>query len=127
MAHRVAVPKNCLHKASNRGYVFVRGKRIYLGGYGSEESKAEYRRILTELEAKPKVPLAPTTLKALPDLTVNELADAYLDHVADYYRKPSGEPTSEAALVGIALGPLMDLYGLKIVNEFGPIALKAVQ
>jgi integrase len=127
MARPFVVSKYCLHKPSNRAFVYVRRRKVYLGPYGSEESKAEYRRILAELEAKPKVALAPTTLKALPDLTVNELADAYLDHVADYYRKPSGEPTSEAALVGIALGPLMDLYGLKIANEFGPIALKAVR
>jgi integrase len=127
MARRNAVPKYCLHKASNRAYVFVRSKRIYLGGYGSDESKAEYRRILGEIDSKPKVPLAPTTLKALSDLTVNELADAYLDHVEAYYRKPSGEPTSEAALIGIALGPLLDLYGQAIANEFGPIALKAVR
>jgi len=127
MPRCIAVPKYCRHKASNRAYVFVRGKRIYLGRHGSDESKAEYRRILGELEAKPKVALATTTLKALSDLTVNELVDAYADHVDAYYRKPSGEPTSEAALVGIALGPLLDLYGLTVANEFGPVALKAVR
>jgi len=51
------VPKYSLHKATGQAFVKVPdaagGRRfVYLGKYGSEESQAEYRRILAELQAQ---------------------------------------------------------------------------
>jgi hypothetical protein len=39
---RSAVPAYCHHKSSNRAYVYIGRKKVYLGPYGSEESKKEY-------------------------------------------------------------------------------------
>jgi hypothetical protein len=128
MSKRSTVPAYRRHKASNRAYVFMNGRRIYLGRFGSEESKAEYRRILNELDSSPtrgvasSMPLKPTS-----DLTIAELGLAYVDHTDAYYRKPNGEPTTEAALVERVVDMVVHLYGHTLVNEFGPLALKAVR
>ena len=45
------VPKYCLHKPSGRAYVRIRGKVIYVGDYGTAESKQEYGRRVAELAA----------------------------------------------------------------------------
>ena len=41
------VPKMC--KLGDYAVVYVRGKRVYLGTYGSQEAKIGYTRILAEL------------------------------------------------------------------------------
>ena len=47
--HRTRVPKYRLHKPSGRAVVTFREfGDIYLGEHGSEESKAEYRRLVSE-------------------------------------------------------------------------------
>ena len=39
-------PKYCLHKGTRQATVSIRGKRIYLGPFGSPESHAKYQEIL---------------------------------------------------------------------------------
>ncbi len=39
----VRPPKYRLHKGSGQALVQINGKRIYLGKFGTEESKEEYR------------------------------------------------------------------------------------
>jgi integrase len=127
MPRRCAVPSYCLHKPSNRAYAYVRRRRVYLGPYGSDASKAEYRRLIAELESKasPHSPLRQRTRRS--DLTVNELALDYIDHADAFYRKPNGDPTTERGLVKIAVGMAASLYGHTLVAEFGPIALKTIR
>src|SRR5262249_35433960 len=63
--------------------------------------------------------------RATSDLTVNELAEAYLDFADGYYVK-NGEPTSEPGNIRLAIRPLRQLYGLTPAREFGPLRLKAL-
>ena len=56
-----------------------------------------------------------------------ELLLAYLIHAEKYYRGPNGEPTDEMRHLRAACRPVRDLYGGISVNEFGPLALKAVR
>ena len=41
-------PKYRLHKGSGQALVQINGERIYLGKYGSEESKEKYKRLVAE-------------------------------------------------------------------------------
>ena len=41
-----AVPKYRKHKPSGQAVVTVSGRHIYLGKYGTPESREEYRRVL---------------------------------------------------------------------------------
>ena len=61
-ARKALVPKYCLHKPSGRAYVRIRGKVVYVGQYGTDESKAEYGRLVTEFAVAPApLPSAPAT------------------------------------------------------------------
>jgi integrase len=63
---------------------------------------------------------------AVSDITVNELAEAYLRHADAYYVK-NGKPTVEPGNIRLAIRPLRKLYGHTLAREFGPVALKAVR
>ena len=39
-------PKYCLHKGTQQAIVSLRGKRIYLGPFGSAQSHAAYQEVL---------------------------------------------------------------------------------
>ena len=50
------LPKYCLHKPSGRAYVRIGGKTYYLGKHGSETSRHEYDRIISEFIANGRQP-----------------------------------------------------------------------
>src|SRR5580704_9306573 len=99
MSRNPRIPSYRLHKATQQAVVVLNGRSFYLGKFGSAESKAEYRRIVSEwlanqrrpITAGPHATTAPTPNR---DLTVTELVVAYWEHVKQYYVK-DGQPTSE--------------------------------
>jgi integrase len=103
--------------------VTLNGRDIYLGRYGSPESRAEFDRLLAEWLSNGRRLPAPA---AGSDLTVNELILAYLDHADSYYLK-NGKPTVEPGNIRLAIRPVRQLYGHIPAREFGPVALKAVR
>ena len=121
MSKTLRVPSLRHHRPSGRAVVSLNGKDYYLGRYGSQESKAEYQRLLAEFLSG-----GLQTGSAKPDLTINELAAEYLKFADGYYRK-GGEPTAEPENIGLANRPLRQLYGHTLASEFGPIRLKAVR
>ena len=44
-------PKYRLHKGSGQALVQIEGQRMYLGRYGTQESKEKYRRLVAEFLA----------------------------------------------------------------------------
>jgi integrase len=122
-APTIRTPSYRHHKPSNQGVVTLNGRDIYLGRYGSPQSRAEFDRLLAEWFANGRR-LPDTGVGS--DLTVNELASAYLDHADSYYVK-NGKPTVEPGNIRLAIRPLRQLYGHKLAREFGPVALKAVR
>jgi integrase len=103
--------------------VTLDGRDIYLGQYGSPQSRAEYDRLLAEWLSNGRRLPAPM---AESDLTVNELILAYLRHADSYYVK-NGKPTSEPACIRASVRPLRQLYGDTLARDFGPLQLKAVR
>ena len=120
-ARKALVPKYCLHKPSGRAYARIRGKVVYVGRYGTDESKAEYGRLVAELAVTPS-PLPGDA----GDLTVVELIAAYLDFAEGYYRK-NGQPTRSLEQIRLAMRPLRELYGAEAAAEFSPLRLLAIQ
>lgn len=117
------VPKYCLHKPSGQAYVRICGKVCYVGHYGTDESKAEYGRLVAELATNPAVTSAMVATSAL---TVVEVADAYWDFSQGYYRK-NGRPTSQIAIIRLAIRHIKSLYGHTPAGDFGPLALQVVK
>jgi len=106
--------------------VQVKGRRFYLGKHNSPASKEAYARFVAEIAAKPvSVPVAPTKASEV-QITVVELAAAYLDFADGYYVK-DGRPTGEMPIINRALTIANELYGRQPAVEFGPLALRAVQ
>jgi integrase len=124
-------PSYCKHP-SGQACVTVRdvtGRRrvILLGPHGSAESKAEYRRVLTELEAGGGRYPVKADGRAASDVTVAELALAFWKYADSYYRLLDGSPSRELEHYDLALRPLVDLYGHTLAREFGPKALLALR
>ncbi len=75
-------PKYCRSKEKNRpdrAYITLDGKKIWLGRYGSTESKQRY----TELIAKP--PEGGRLAAPPSDPTIIELLVLFLEHAQEYY------------------------------------------
>jgi integrase len=127
---RIRIPKFCRHKATGQAYIQLPGskKQIYLGAYGTPAADAEYRRIIAELAADPTTDFRDAaTGRAFTDVTVNELALAYLDHCDTYYAGPDGKPSREVVNIELALRSFRKLYGRTPVREMGPRWLKTLQ
>jgi integrase len=123
------LPSYRLHKPTGQAVVTVRTavgrKDIYLGRYGSRESKREYARVIQLLTADPgHFDRAPSSTPDH-DLTVSETVLAYWEHAQLHYRSPGGKPTSQVHVVRMALKPLVDLFGGLAVRELGPRELRA--
>jgi integrase len=104
------------------------GRRdVYLGPFGSPESRKEYQRALAELEAVGGRLRARQEGKSLPDLTVAELLLRFWEHAEDYYRLVDGSPSRELDHYKLALRPILELYGDTPAREVGPLALKAIR
>jgi integrase len=105
--------------------VTLGGRDFYLGPYGSPQSRAEYDRLVAEWLANGRRVLSPPGATDT-DLTVNELALAFLRWAEGYFRK-GGKVTSEVSNIKTAIRPLRRLHGHTPAREFGPLALKAVR
>ena len=114
------VPKYRRHRFGDRkdlAFVEVNGRRHYLGGYNTEESRERYARFLAgePLESPPS------------DLTVVEVCAAFLEHAKRYYRRADGTSTGTAERFHYAIKPLRELCGRSEATSFGPRKLKAVR
>jgi hypothetical protein len=92
-------PVHSLHKTSGQARVRLGGREIYLGVYGTPESRREYGRVVGEWLAAGRRPPARSALvegsHPGPDcMTVAEMIAAYWRFVDTYYVKGE-EPTSE--------------------------------
>jgi integrase len=117
-------PAYCHHKAKGLAYVRLNEEFIYLGAYESEESKAEYRRIIAEWMATGRTPKQAAEA-AGPSL--NEVLLGYWRFAEGYYRSGNGDRKGELERIAYAVKPLKDLYGTTPAADFGPLALKAVR
>jgi len=99
--------------------VYQHGKRIYLGDYGSPESHTAYSRFVAESQANPTFYLS----KGEPNVSVKELAVAFLDHA-----KVTQSSTDYKNCCTVVLDFLLKLYGDSTpVDSFKPSCLKLVR
>ena len=120
-----STPTYCLHKSLGLAYVAIDGRQIYLGRYGSKESREKYDRVIGEWLANGRRSAAPATPAA--PTTVAVVIASFWRHAQEYHRMPDGSPAGELENYRLALRPLRKLYGATAVAEFGPIQMKAVR
>jgi len=97
---------------------------VLLGKHGTKESRQEYTRVISEWEAHGRQ-LPGATLGQ--DLSIAELAEAFLKHAQQHYRGHDGKPTNEVDEYKRSLRVANFLFGAKPAREFGPLALKAAR
>lgn len=117
------VPTLCRHKATGQAVVRLDGKDRYCGAWGTGAARARYDRLIGQWLANGRA------LPAVTDapITVVELADRYLEHCDQHYRRLDGTPSSEATCVSVAMRPLLALFGRTPAREFGPRTLLDVR
>ncbi|MEX0586671.1 MAG: site-specific integrase, partial [Pirellulales bacterium] len=115
------MPRYRKHRASGQAVVCVGGKTYYLGPHDSKASRLEYDRLVGEWTAagRPAHGLSQST-----DITVVELIARYWTFAKGYYRK-NGRPTGTLRFIRHALRPLRIMYGSRLADSFGPLALKS--
>ena len=77
------IPSYRHHKPSGRAVVTIDGRDVYLGDWNTAASRREYKRAIAEWTAS-----GGTLPKPANDLTVTELAAAFMRHARTYYRAP---------------------------------------
>lgn len=93
-----------------------RYRDITLGPAGSAESRAEYARILAEVQVNGGRVTEPGA-----DRTVLEVCVAYLEWARGYHEH------RQFHRIKTALGPVRSLYGRTPAERFGPLALQTVR
>ncbi|VTS02807.1 Integrase, catalytic core, phage domain protein OS=Rhodopirellula sallentina SM41 GN=RSSM_06627 PE=4 SV=1 [Gemmata massiliana] len=99
-------------------------KSVYLGVYGSPESKAEYARRVQALGTS--IPTA-VAGPSVTDLTVAEPRVQFREHADRHYHHPDGKPTSPIWAFKLTAKPMKELFAYLAANEFGPSALKTLR
>lgn len=116
---KVSFPSYRLHKASGKAVVTLSGRDVYLGVYGSPQSRAEYDRVVAEWLASGRRP--PGLAAEAGGPSVAELMLAYWKYAETAY------PEKTLVSMRLALRHLRRLYGHTRVADFKPLALKTIQ
>jgi integrase len=119
-------PKYCLHRPSGQARVILNGKHVYLGKFGSTESKSAYARIVAERFSSQSPVTDLSQRHVATGLSINEVLLRYWRFAETYYVK-NGKPTKELASVRESLQHLRKPYGDTLASEFGPLRLKSLQ
>lgn len=118
-------PKYCKHSrpdGHDRAYVTIEGKRIYLGRFGSQESRDRYAELIGGEQQDPQPqPVTPS------DPTISELILAYIEFAKRYYRTAEGDLAREYGHICEAARYLRREFGHELARQFGPKKLKQVR
>ncbi|WP_164103544.1 tyrosine-type recombinase/integrase [Candidatus Laterigemmans baculatus] len=116
-------PSYRLHKPTGRAVVTIGDRDIYIGEYGTEDSRRQYGLLLAG-ETAPKAKRDPEPSEQA--ITVVEVLAAFWNHAQSYYVK-NGEPTNELDALRLVIRDARTLYGREPAESFGPKKLKAVR
>lgn len=132
---RSKLPGYLHHRPSGQARVRLNGVDHYLGPYGSEESRVEYAKLISQYaNGQPVDPLAKSTLGDA-GLTVNELCLAFFRHAKKHYvatdptktatDRKTKKATTELGCFKQVIRILRELHGFTPCKDYGPLALKA--
>jgi integrase len=118
-------PKYSLHKASGQAKVRHNGRTVYLGRYGTPESRDAYARFIAKLPKPGEAPRQPSQ-ELRTELLVGEVALRFYEHAKGYYAC-NGVATGEHITIRCCLRPLTKRFGKLPASELGPKRVKEVR
>ncbi|NLE37860.1 MAG: hypothetical protein GX621_07535, partial [Pirellulaceae bacterium] len=123
---KISTPSYLLHKPTGQARVRLkidgRFRDVYLGEYGSPESREKYHRLMVEHyggNGQGPAESVSTPPADSVDWTVAELAVMYDDFASRHYVNDERYRA--------AIGPLVSLYGSTLARDFGPKKLQALR
>ncbi|GAB5494977.1 MAG: site-specific integrase [Phycisphaerales bacterium] len=117
-------PKYCLHKPSGRARIVWKGRHIWLGKYGTPESRQRYARVIASIAAEGRVPDEYAPRDIAESVTVADLTALHRDWAAATYQD-DGVPTKRYMTIDRVLTLLEGMFGDLDVHAFGPRELQA--
>ena len=120
------IPKYRLAKSTGRAVVTIDGQDVYLGKFGSRESRQKYDAHVAKLLARRAAGKPSEKQIAHGEITVAQLAAVYLKHAKAYYVKDD-EVTAEYTNMIAALKPVVALHAAELAGDFGPRKMKAIR
>lgn len=125
MPARTRIPKYRHHKGSGQALVELNKRRIYLGAFGSPESKQRYERLVAEWLMNGRK----TPIQAHERITVDEIAAHYLSSLDrdQKYLKPDGSKSTRFGEVKLALRQLCQDHGFMKAEDFSVTDLRVIQ
>jgi integrase len=96
------------------------GRDIYLGKFGSKESISKYQQFLATLVSG--IQAAPPTSAGPVKYTIWELVDSHRRWAEQRYVK-NGKPTTSLRLFKLSLSVVLQMFGDRYTNDFGPSCL----
>jgi integrase len=121
-------PRYCHHRATGLACCYLGGRVVYLGPYGSPESKREYKRVLADWlspTTETKSDEAPAGGKhvAVPkSVALSEVIQRFREHAKAYYRE-----SRENHNLRDAIRPLRVMFGKLDANEIRASHLRQVR
>lgn len=121
---KVSIPKYSKHGPSGQAVVYLDRRRIYLGKFGSPESKRKYAELIASRSSglDPEL-LAPDA----PSVSVNEVCLAFVKNVMPKYRTADGKPSDEQECLKGVIRILRELFGESPATKFGPVKLRTAR
>lgn len=110
-----------LHKASGQAFVELNGKRIYLGRYGTDDSRQRYYSTLARWRSNGCRLRVPGD-----DTTIVELCVSFLEWAQRYYVK-AGRQTNSFDKVRDMTQAVSKLFGRTLIRDFSPGDLISVR
>lgn len=122
------------YRKHSNGQAFVQSKsidrpghRLYLGKYGTKESRKRYQDFIDRLALARETETALAMPEVGADLTIAELCRLYWLHAKAYYRNPNGSQSSEINIVARAIDYLTECFPDLPAKQFGPVKLQEVR
>lgn len=109
------VPSYRLHKASGQAVVVLNGNTLYLGKFGSDESKTKYRRVIAAYMENGRAPTEAA-------LTVAQAVERFTAAVVD-----KSHDRADDSHYRCAFAPLLQLFASEPVTSIGPLRFREVR
>ena len=125
------IPAYRHHSATGQAVVTVPGgggRVLYLGRFGSPESRARYNEVVAAwLQGRPTPEVVPVLSPGSRSYTVGKLALEYVKHADGYYRDSEGRKTKQTYNEKRAMRKLVEMFESVECDAFGPKKLVELQ